>query len=77
MIISLRKLVRRIVFTLLVLLLTVTLFTFMRIASGWFRVADPYAEPRGYAVKAFETTTGGESNATFAERLRWFYLYGE
>ena len=77
MVISLRRLVRRMMFTLLVLLLTVIVFTFIRVASDWFRVPDPYAEPQGYAVKAFETIQGAESNATFAERLRWFYLFGE
>jgi hypothetical protein len=77
MVISLRRLVRRMLFALLVMLLTVIVFSFMRIASDWFRVPDPYAEPQGHAVKAFETTQDAESDASFADRLRWFYLFGE
>jgi hypothetical protein len=77
MVISLRRFLRRMLFVLLMILLTVTIFSFIRIASEWFRVPDPYAKPQGYAVKAFETTQDAESDATFAERLRWFYLLGE
>lgn len=77
MIISLRNWIRRIVFVLLLVMLTVAVFMLLRIAAGWFASSDPYAKPQGHAVKAFVPTQDARADATFAERLRWFYLFGE
>ena len=77
MIISLRNWIRRIFFILLLIVLTVAVFMLLRIVAGWFAVPDPYAKPQGHAVKAFEPTQDARADASFADRLRWFYLFGE
>jgi len=77
MIISLRNWMRRIVFAVLLVMLTAAVFLLLRSAAGWFAVPDPYAKPQGHAVKAFVPTQDARTDATFAERLRWFYAFGE
>lgn len=76
MVVSLHKAVRRLVFAALLLLLTVSVFSLLRVLNEWIRLPDPYAVPQGNAVKAFVLRERGESG-TLAERLRRFYIYGE
>jgi hypothetical protein len=77
MVVSLHKWIRRLLFAVLVLLFTVTLYAGIRITAVWMLPSDPYRVPQGHSLKVFSPVTGGLDNATFAERLKFFYWYGE
>ncbi|MFD1955804.1 DUF4227 family protein [Paenibacillus thailandensis] len=77
MIFSLRRWVPRIVFMLLFLVL-------LLVASGGYRLLreaitpiHPYREPKGHAVKVLKPESDTPENGSMADRLRWFYWYGE
>lgn len=77
MVLSIRKWTSRLVFLIIFMLLLI-------IATGGYRwlidaIApfDPYQKPKGAAVKAFTEEHGMPDDANIADRLRWFYWYGE
>lgn len=54
------------------------------IAAGGYRwlvdvvsPVHPYHKPRGDAMKVFVTDPGSPEGGNGADRLRWFYWYGE
>jgi hypothetical protein len=80
MIVSFRKLLIRLQFTLLFLALTMGVFAGYRFLLHWIDFSDPYAVPKGDALKVFGEdlqSSPGSMPLSFAERLRMFYTYGE
>ncbi|CAM4227573.1 DUF4227 family protein [Paenibacillus tarimensis] len=77
MVVSLQKVVRRLVFVLSLMLLTLLMFFTIRLLTQWVHAPDPYAVPQGSAVKVFGDRTGSLSEFSFRERLWWFYRIGE
>ncbi|QJC51808.1 YqzK family protein [Paenibacillus albicereus] len=77
MIVSLRRWVSRLVFALLFACLTAAVYEGFRLADSWVRPLDPYAPPRGQALKVFEPHEAPPEGGTIADRLRWFYYNGE
>ncbi|GAA3405375.1 DUF4227 family protein [Paenibacillus hodogayensis] len=57
--------------------LTVVLFQLFRLVGGWIEPAGRYREPLGKAVKAFRHDEPVSEPQTAAERLLFFYKYGE
>lgn len=77
MVVSLRRSLRRLVFVLLLVALTCSLFLLLRLFSDWLRYPAPYAEPQGHAVKVFEPLLERRQEPPLAERLRLFFAIGE
>lgn len=77
MIFSLRKVLGRVKFIILFLLMTYLIYHFMNMVSGWIVPQYRYEEPSGRAIKAFELVDAGEEMLTLGDRLRLFYWYGE
>jgi len=76
MVFSIRKWTSRLLFIVIFLLMLI-------VATGGYRwlidaiaPIDPYHKPKGEAVKAF-TQHGSPEGGSIADRLRWFYWYGE
>lgn len=77
MILSVRRWLSRILF----IVIFVVLFL---IATGGYRLlvdvispVHPYREPKGSALKVFKTDPDTPEGGNAADRLRWFYWYGE
>ncbi|MFX3633553.1 MAG: DUF4227 family protein [Candidatus Pristimantibacillus sp.] len=77
MVLSLRRWLSRIVFVIVFALL-------LLITTGGYRwVVDiispvhPYHTPKGDALKVFQEDPSSPENGSIADRLRWFYWYGE
>ncbi|MFK7697142.1 DUF4227 family protein [Paenibacillus sp. HJGM_3] len=78
MILSVRKWMTRLKFTLLFLVLTLAVYYVFQWISAWIEPAGRYKEPTGKAVKVFQHETGyGDSSTSLADRLMFFYWYGE
>ncbi|WP_181438832.1 DUF4227 family protein [Paenibacillus sambharensis] len=77
MVVSLRKVVRRLFFVFSLMLLTLLLYFTLRLVTEWVHTPEPYAVPQGSAVKVFGDRTGSVSEFSFRERLWWFYWIGE
>ena len=77
MVLSLRKLKRRLTFVVLFVFLTLAVSVGIRLLSDWLRMPDPYAAPQGHAVKVFGRQPDDRDGMPLADRLRWFYLTGE
>lgn len=76
MIVSLRKWIERIKFIALFLLFSYLVNVIFGYLSAWIEPNDPYRQPKGDAVKAFEQLEQ-TSRSSIAERLKLFYWYGE
>ncbi|TXK83496.1 DUF4227 family protein [Paenibacillus sp. N3.4] len=78
MIFSYRKLVVRLRFILLFMVLTVVIYQGMMVLTSWIEPLHKYKTPSGKAVKVFgqhpHTTT---NSGSMGDRLRLFYWYGE
>ncbi|MCY9664786.1 YqzK family protein [Paenibacillus alginolyticus] len=78
MIFSYRKLVVRLRFILLFMILTVILYQVMLVLSGWIQPVNKYRTPTGKSVKVFgQHNASGSDTGTMSDRLRLFYWYGE
>ena len=77
MIFSLRKVLGRIKFIFLFLIMTFLIYQFMNILSTWIVPQYRYEEPSGRAIKAFQLVDSTEEKYTLGDRLRLFYWYGE
>lgn len=78
MIVSVRRWITRLKFTVMFFVLTLVVYYLFQWISGWIEPAQRYKEPNGKAVKVFQQHTGyGESSSTIADRLMLFYWYGE
>ncbi|GKU79620.1 DUF4227 family protein [Paenibacillus sp. L3-i20] len=77
MVFSLRGWLNRILFIIVFLIL-------LFFAAGGYRLLvevispiHPYQKPRGDAMKVFITDVESPEQGNSADRLRWFYWYGE
>jgi hypothetical protein len=77
MIFSLRKLLDRVKFIILFIVMTYLIFHIMNMLSGWIVPQYRYQEPSGSAVKAFIVQDSAMGISSFGDRLRLFYWYGE
>ncbi len=77
MILSIRSWVSRLAFIALFAALTVVFYEGCRLAESWVAPVNPYALPRGPALKVFEPHGAPPEGGTIADRLRWFYYNGE
>lgn len=78
MVLSLRRIARRLTFVMLFVLLTLSVSAALRLLNDWLRMPDPYAVPHGHAVKVFgNADEAGSGREPFADRLRLFYITGE
>lgn len=78
MIFSLRKLIERIKFMLIFIILTYFIYHLVGAVTSWIQPTDPYKQPIGRAVKVFNTTSDMNGNSVTArDRLAFFYWYGE
>ncbi len=77
MIFSLRKVIERMKFIIIFLIMTFLIYHFMNMVSGWIVPQYRYEEPSGRAIKAFEVVESMSDSLSFGERLRLFYWYGE
>lgn len=77
MIFSVRKVLERLKFITLFLIMTFLIYHLMNMVSGWIVPQYRYEEPSGRAIKAFEFVDSSRDTPTFGDRLRLFYWYGE
>lgn len=77
MIIRFRKWWVRAKFIVIFVVLTVALYELFRVVGGWIEPAGRYREPMGKALKAFSHDESALAPRTAAERLFFFYKYGE
>ena len=59
------------------IILTVALYELFRLIGGWIEPTGRYREPTGKAVKVFSQDESSMEPRTAAERLLFFYKYGE
>ncbi|MCY9517183.1 DUF4227 family protein [Paenibacillus apiarius] len=78
MIVPVRKLLERLKFIALFLLLTYAMAHLFGTVTEWISPVDKYREPHGKAVKVFQADEDANLEpATFTDRLRLFYWLGE
>ncbi|WP_274651719.1 DUF4227 family protein [Paenibacillus humicola] len=77
MVVSVRKMVRRLIFIVLLVLLTFVTYGSCRYIAAWIAPDDPYRVPQGQALKVFQPGLGGTGSESIVDRLRLFYWYGE
>jgi hypothetical protein len=77
MVVSVRKWLRRLLFAVMLFVFTVVMYGGCRYIAAWIAPADPYRVPQGNALKVFKAETAGAEGASFSERLKLFYWYGE
>ena len=77
MVISLRRLVSFIWFSILFALLTLFFYYILGLMQDFITPSDPYRLPAGQAVKAFNPQDESASHVSPLERLRLYYWYGE
>ncbi|WP_106768056.1 DUF4227 family protein [Paenibacillus faecalis] len=77
MIISIRKMVSFIRFAALFAVLTLFFYYVLSLANQWISPTEPYREPAGHAVKAFQFEKSMDTWVTPRDRLRLYYWYGE
>lgn len=76
MVVSLRKWLDRLKYVVLFLLFSCVLSYLFRHFADWIEPREPYREPRGHAVKVDGEPAPG-TGVSMAERLKFFYWYGE
>ncbi|RKN84659.1 DUF4227 family protein [Paenibacillus ginsengarvi] len=59
------------------LLVSIILYELFHWIGGWFEPVGRYREPVGKAVKAFRAEESAGEPKTIADRLLFFYKYGE
>lgn len=77
MVLSVRRWARRLLFLVLLTLLTIAMYGGCRFIAVWITPEDPYRIPQGSAHKVFQSQLMLVEDATLADRLRLFYWYGE
>lgn len=77
MVLSLRRMLRRLLFAALFLLLTLAISAAFRLLADWLRLPDPGAAPHGRAVKVFLNEADGHPASSVLDRLRLFWLAGD
>lgn len=77
MVLSLRKWFSRFVFVLLFGLLFIAATGGYRFLVDVISPVHPYKTPKGDALKVFQVDPATPENGSVADRLRWFYWYGE
>jgi hypothetical protein len=77
MIFSLRKILERLKFIILFIVLT-TVFSYgYHYVASWIEPDERYAKPQGQAIKVFETQDYHAEKYSVTDRLKFFYWYGE
>lgn len=59
------------------IVLTIVLYELFRLVGGWIAPTGRYREPVGKAVKVFRHDEPLTEPKTIAEKLLFFYKYGE
>lgn len=77
MVLSLRRMLRRLLFAALFLLLTLAIAEALRLLAAWLRLPDAHAAPQGRAVKVFLGESDIYSGPSVLDRLRLFWLTGD
>ena len=76
MVLSLRRVLRRLLFVALFLLLTLAIAEALRLLAGWFGLPDARAVPQNRALTVFAGEPDGRSGPSALDRLRLFWLAG-
>jgi hypothetical protein len=76
MVLSLRRALRRLLFTALFLLLTLATAEALRLLTGWLGLPDARAVPHGRTVPAIAGEPEVRSGLSVLDRLRLFWLAG-
>ncbi|KRE54315.1 YqzK family protein [Paenibacillus sp. Soil522] len=77
MVFSIRKWTSRIVFIVIFAVLLLAVTGSYRWLADAISPVHPYREPKGAALKVFVTDPNSPDSKNAADRLRWFYWYGE
>ncbi|MBT2290733.1 DUF4227 family protein [Paenibacillus albidus] len=77
MIVSIPRTVRRLYFMVLLIALSYLLYSVMSFLGEWISPVEDYGIPEGTAVKAFQETSRNGDGLNTAQRLRFYYWYGE
>ncbi|GGF76309.1 hypothetical protein GCM10010912_21790 [Paenibacillus albidus] len=77
MIVSIPRTVRRLYFMVLLIALSYLLYSVMSFLGEWISPVEDYGIPEGTAVKAFQETARNGDGLNIAQRLRFYYWYGE
>lgn len=77
MIFSVRKWLNRGKYILIFLVLTIVMYHLFQFVTSWIEPAQRYKQPMGKAVKVFQHETWQGNSASIADRLIFFYWYGE
>ncbi|MFD0958749.1 DUF4227 family protein [Paenibacillus chungangensis] len=77
MIVSIRKWIGRILFLLLFSMLLIIVTVGYRWLVEVVSPIHPYKKPEGHAMKVFDVDPEFPEGGNAADRLRWFYWYGE
>ena len=77
MVISIRNWVSRIFFIVLFVALLFIVTAGYRLIVEVISPVHPFQAPRGDALKVFATDPASPEGGNSADRLRWFYWYGE
>jgi hypothetical protein len=76
MVISLRRVLRGLLFAALFLLLMIAAAEALRLLAGWLRLPDAHAVPQGRAVETIVSMTDDRGEPALLDRLRLFWLAG-
>ncbi|WP_138753436.1 YqzK family protein [Paenibacillus sinopodophylli] len=77
MVFSIRRWTSRIFFIIIFTLLLCLVTGSYRWLADAISPVHPYREPKGASLKVFVTDPGSPDSKDVADRLRWFYWYGE
>ncbi|GLX69060.1 DUF4227 family protein [Paenibacillus glycanilyticus] len=77
MVLSLRKWLSRILFVVIFTLLLLIVTGSYRFLIDAIAPVHPYRTPKGDALKVFQSDPAAVEKGSLADRLRWFYWYGE
>lgn len=77
MVFSIRRWTSRVFFMFVFVLLLFVVTGGYRWLADAISPVHPYREPKGNAMKVFVTDPNSPDSTGTADRLRWFYWYGE
>ncbi|MBP1988966.1 DUF4227 family protein [Paenibacillus eucommiae] len=77
MIFSYHKWMARLRFIVLFMVLTFMLYHLLLLMTQWTQPVEKYKTPGGRAEKVFHQRAYEPNSGTLADRLRFFYWYGE
>ncbi|MBD2869587.1 DUF4227 family protein [Paenibacillus arenilitoris] len=77
MVLSIRRWMSRIVFLVIFAILLLIVTGGYRWLAEALSPVQPYRVPAGDALKVFKSEPGPPDSSNAADRLRWFFYYGE